>query len=178
MLAFGLQMEEFHTFSDAVVTTLIVLSTGSEGIYKVQFSIDPLLASLWHWLVVGIMYVVCLNLVLCILVDAYAESQAQRSEMEKEMHMPTLYEQCADTALYCLELAHAFFAIGESAAASVARSSRPLKRLSKNRTRIGVEAAGETKVPAGSGDLPLDGNSSTFEATFEKVEEIRASSVG
>ena len=177
MLAFGLQMEEFHTFSDAVVTTLIVLSTGSEGIYQVQFSIDPLLASLWHWLVVGIMYVVCLNLVLCILVDAYAESQAQRSEMEKEMHMPTLYEQCADTALYCLESAHAFFDIGESAAASVVRS-RPLTRLGNNLTRIGVEAAGETKVPAGSGKLPFEGNSSTFDATFDKVEEICASSVG
>ena len=172
MLAFGLQMEEFHTFSNSVVTTLIVLTTGSEVIYKIQFSIDPLLASVWHWLVVGIMYVVCLNLVLCILVDAYAESQAQRAEMEKDMKMPTLYEQCVDTALYCLESAHAFFLRSESAATSVAHSSRKLSRLISN-TRIGVAEAnpGEADGTVGS-DLPLDGEPSTFEATFQEVDEI------
>jgi hypothetical protein len=103
MLAFGQQMEQFHTFADAFVTTLIVMTTGSESIYEVQLEIDPLLASLWHWLLVCIMYVVCLNLLLCILVDAYGESKAQRAEMDEDFVIPTLYEQSLDTFFYCVE---------------------------------------------------------------------------
>jgi len=103
MLAFGQQMEQFHTFGDAFVTTLIVMTTGSESIYEFQLEIDPLLASLWHWLLVCIMYVVCLNLLLCILVDAYGESRAQRAEMDKDVAMPTLYEQSLDTFFHCVE---------------------------------------------------------------------------
>ena len=102
MLAFGQQIEQFHTFSDAFVTTLIVMTSGSESIYEVQLEIDPLLASVWHWLLVCIMYVVCLNLLLCILVDAYGESRAQRAEMDKDHILPTLYEQSLDTAFYCV----------------------------------------------------------------------------
>merc|ERR1719498_156289 len=48
MLGFGQQMEEYHTFSNALVTTLIVVATGTEEIHEVQYSIDPLLASLWY----------------------------------------------------------------------------------------------------------------------------------
>jgi hypothetical protein len=101
MLAFGQQMEEFHTFTDAFISTLIVMTSGSEDIYRVQLEIDQLLASLWHWLLVGIMYVVCLNLLLCILVDAYGESRAQRAEMDRDHILPTLYEQSVDAAWYC-----------------------------------------------------------------------------
>jgi len=103
MLAFGQQMEEFHTFSDAFLSTLIVMTSGSEDIYQIQLEIDQLLASLWHWLLVGIMYVVCLNLLLCILVDAYGESRAQRAELDKDHILPTLYEQSVDTAWYCMD---------------------------------------------------------------------------
>ena len=103
MLAFGQQMEEFHTFTDAFLSTLIVMTSGSEDIYQDQLEIDKLLASLWHWLLVGIMYVVCLNLLLCILVDAYGESRAQRAEMDKDHILPTLYEQTVDAAWYCGE---------------------------------------------------------------------------
>ena len=109
MLAFGQQMEQFHTFANSFVTTLIVISTGTEDIYEDQLEIDPLLASIWHWLLVCIMYVVCLNLVLCILVDAYGESQAQRQEREaKNEHLPTLYEQTVDTLWYCGEVIRGF----------------------------------------------------------------------
>ena len=103
MLAFGTHMEEFHSFSDAFVTTLIIIATGTEDIYELQFEIDPALASMWHWLLVCIMYVVCLNLVLCILVDAYAQTQLDRDEAEKDSLLPTLSEQCSDTAYYCYE---------------------------------------------------------------------------
>ena len=103
MLAFGTHMEEFHSFSDAFVTTLVIIATGTEDVYEAQFEIDPALASTWHWLLVCIMYVVCLNLVLCILVDAYAQTQVDRDEAEKDSHMPTLPEQCSDTAYYCFE---------------------------------------------------------------------------
>jgi hypothetical protein len=100
MLSFGQQMEEFHTFSNAFLTTLLVTTTGSEEVYENQLEIDPILASVWHWLLVCIMYVVCLNLLLCILVDAYGESRAKLAETVKDMVVPTLYEQSMDTALY------------------------------------------------------------------------------
>jgi hypothetical protein len=103
MLAFGQQMEEFHTFVDAFLSTLIVMTSGSEDIYRVQLEIDKTLASLWHWLLVGIMYVVCLNLLLCILVDAYGESRVQRAELDRDHILPTLYEQGVDAAYYCVE---------------------------------------------------------------------------
>ena len=44
------------------------------------------------------MYVVCLNLVLCILVDAYGETQAQHTGDAG----PSLFEQGADTASFCV----------------------------------------------------------------------------
>jgi len=100
MLSFGQQMEEFHTFSNAFLTTLLVTTTGSEEVYENQLEIDPLLASVWHWLLVCIMYVVCLNLLLCILVDAYGESRARLAESAKDIVVPTLYEQSVDTALF------------------------------------------------------------------------------
>ena len=101
MLAFGQQMDEFHTFPNAFLSTLIVMTTGSEEIYELQRDIDPFIASVWHWLLVGIMYVVCLNLLLCILVDAYGESRAQHAELNKNIVLPSLYEQTVDTAMYC-----------------------------------------------------------------------------
>ena len=85
MLAFGQQMDEFHTFPNAFLTTLIVMTTGSEETYELQRDIDPFIASVWHWLLVCIMYVVCLNLLLCILVDAYGESRAQHAELNKNI---------------------------------------------------------------------------------------------
>jgi hypothetical protein len=101
MLAFGQQMDEFHTFPNAFLTTLIVMTTGSEETYELQRDIDPFIASVWHWLLVCIMYVVCLNLLLCILVDAYGEARAQHAELNKNIVLPTLYEQTLDTAMYC-----------------------------------------------------------------------------
>lgn len=94
MLAFGQQMTEFHTFMDAIVSTLIVVTTGEADIYNKQFLISPGLASVWHWLLICVMWVVCLNLILCILVDAYAEAQAGVAEAEASI--PSLLDQAKD----------------------------------------------------------------------------------
>jgi hypothetical protein len=91
-------MEEFHDFMSAFVTTIIVSATGSENIYEKQFLINPLIASIWHWALICVMYVVCLNLILCILVDAYAGTVMARSKSDGPM--PSLYEQGVDTAQY------------------------------------------------------------------------------
>ena len=107
MLAFGQEMEGFHSLTESTVTTLIVMTTGTEEIYAEQHAIDPFLAALWHWLLVCIMYVVCLNLVLCILVDAYAETRLQKEEMANGDD-PSLYEQSLDTVVYCAENARSF----------------------------------------------------------------------
>jgi hypothetical protein len=103
MLAFGQQMEAFHDFTTSVVTTLIVMtsSTGGVEIYGKQFEIDPVTASVWYWLMICVMSVVCLNLILCILVESYGEAQAEKSG--KEGKLPTLSEQAKDTFGYLLE---------------------------------------------------------------------------
>jgi hypothetical protein len=142
MLAFGTQMEQFHTFPDAFVTTLIVMTSGTESIYEVQFEIDPVLASLWHWLLVVIMYVVCLNLLLCILVDAYGESQAQLkqaqlAETNKDYIPPTLSEQSLDMAFYCVELmkSHMLKAAGKRS------STKVEKNVSRQPSRVPAQTA-------------------------------------
>ena len=164
MLAFGQQMKEFHTFADSFVTTLIVMATGTEEIYEAQFAIDPMLASLWHWLLVCIMYVVCLNLVLCILVDAYGESQAQRDEMDKDMHMPTLYEQCVDTALYCVESTQEFvFEIKKHPA-------KLRKKLSRSTSVAPKQAAASTAAQS----ILMKHKSRRFEAFAGAEEETDA----
>ena len=96
MLAFGHQMEEFHNFYLAVKTTLIVMTTAATEVYDKQNEVDPIVASCWHWLMITVMYVVCLNLVLCILVDAYAAGRSERDDEDHQLY-PTLYEQGADT---------------------------------------------------------------------------------
>jgi hypothetical protein len=100
MIAFGLQMVEFRDFMSSLVTTVIVSATGSEDIYKKQYLINPLIASVWHWSLICVMYVVCLNLILCILVDAYTGTVAARSKSDGPV--PTLWEQSVDTAKHLL----------------------------------------------------------------------------
>mmetsp|Transcript_56874 Transcript_56874/g.106822 ORF Transcript_56874/g.106822 Transcript_56874/m.106822 type:complete len:727 (-) Transcript_56874:173-2353(-) len=99
MLAFGQQLEEFHDFTTAVVTTLVAFTTESE-VYGKQFAINPLTASVWHWLLVCIMSVICLHLVLCILVESYGEA-AQYADDDKSNL--SLFEQGVDTAKYLVE---------------------------------------------------------------------------
>lgn len=73
MLAFGQQLVEFHTFSSSVVATLIIISTGDADLYQRQRLVDPFLANLWHWILIMVLNVVCLNLLLAVLVQSYSE---------------------------------------------------------------------------------------------------------
>lgn len=100
MLAFGQQMAEFHTFQDSIVSTLVVITTGEADIYNRQYLISPAVASIWHWLLICVMWVVCLNLILCILVDAYSEAQTTASDSEEVT--PSLIEQAKETGLFYL----------------------------------------------------------------------------
>merc|ERR1712118_444209 len=100
MLAFGQQMEEFHSFPLSVISTMIVMTTGSAHYYPTQYEIDPVFACLWHWMLMTTMWVVCLNIILCILVDSYAEAKAKMLEEEDayEGAMPSLVDQSLVTA--------------------------------------------------------------------------------
>jgi hypothetical protein len=102
MLAFGQQMEEFHDFTTACISTLIVISKGSSDIYQKQFQIDPLVSSVWHWLLVCIMTMVLLHLVFCILVESFAEAQAAAlaEKVVSDVSPPTLLEQIIETKKY------------------------------------------------------------------------------
>mmetsp|Transcript_8989 Transcript_8989/g.10793 ORF Transcript_8989/g.10793 Transcript_8989/m.10793 type:complete len:320 (-) Transcript_8989:187-1146(-) len=100
MLAFGQQMIEFHDMISAIISTLTIMTTGDSAIYERQFELNPFIATVWYWTLVCIMYLVCLNLVLCILVDAYGEANAALSNDNE--HIPTLYEQGRDTLMYFL----------------------------------------------------------------------------
>jgi hypothetical protein len=99
MLAFGQQMEEFHDFTTACISTLIVIFKGGSEIYQKQFQIDPFLSSVWHWLLVGLMTMVLLHLVFCILVESYAEAQAvaMAAKACSGIRPPTLFEQSIET---------------------------------------------------------------------------------
>mmetsp|Transcript_28856 Transcript_28856/g.48749 ORF Transcript_28856/g.48749 Transcript_28856/m.48749 type:complete len:683 (+) Transcript_28856:288-2336(+) len=99
MLAFGQQLEEFHDFTTAFVTTLVATTTASD-VYAKQFAIDPLTASVWYWLLVCIMSVICLHLVLCILVESYGEAAQYADDDESSL---SLFEQGVDTAKYLVE---------------------------------------------------------------------------
>ena len=99
MLAFGQQLEEFHDFTTALVTTLVATTTASD-VYAKQFAIDPLTASVWYWLLFGIMSVICLHLVLCILVESYGTAAQFASEDEYNL---SIFEQGVDTARYLVE---------------------------------------------------------------------------
>jgi hypothetical protein len=105
MLAFGQQMEEFHDFTTACVSTLIVISKGSSDIYQRQFAIDPFLSSVWHWLLVCVMTMVLLHLIFCILVESYAEAQASvlAQRVMANENIPTLFEQGLDTTKFVVQ---------------------------------------------------------------------------
>ncbi|KAJ8613242.1 hypothetical protein CTAYLR_004539 [Chrysophaeum taylorii] len=45
MLAFGQQLHEFHTYSNSIVSTLIVITTGDADLYEKQHIVDPFLAN-------------------------------------------------------------------------------------------------------------------------------------
>jgi len=102
MVAFGQQLEYFNDVPNAFITTMIVMTKGEPDVYYQQYKIDPLFASVWHWLLVCIMYMVCLNLILCILVDAYGEAHNAHSEGNR-LTMPTLWQQTTDTFHYYAE---------------------------------------------------------------------------
>mmetsp|Transcript_31015 Transcript_31015/g.39917 ORF Transcript_31015/g.39917 Transcript_31015/m.39917 type:complete len:434 (+) Transcript_31015:438-1739(+) len=99
MVAFGQQLEYFNDVPNAFITTMIVMTKGEPDVYYQQYKIDPLFASVWHWLLVCIMYMVCLNLILCILVDAYGEAHNAHSDGDR-LTMPTLWQQTSDTFSY------------------------------------------------------------------------------
>jgi hypothetical protein len=104
MLAFGQQMEEFHDGVSAFITTLLIMTKGDADVYQRQYEIDPVFSSIWHWLLVCIMYLVCLNLILCILVDAYGEAHSAHENADR-LTMPSLMEQSWDTfSYYSMEL--------------------------------------------------------------------------
>jgi hypothetical protein len=95
MLAFGQKMEGFSNIFNAVMSTLIVMTTGDTVIYAEQYDVSPIIATIWYWLLVTIMYLVCMRLILCILMDAYGEASE-----DEEIDDTTLYEQGYDTITY------------------------------------------------------------------------------
>jgi hypothetical protein len=77
MIAFGVQMAEFHGFVSSFMTTVIVSATGINDIYKKQHLIKEFMASVWHWSFICVMYVICLNLIHCILACSLQQLRSQ-----------------------------------------------------------------------------------------------------
>jgi hypothetical protein len=98
LIGFGQKMEEFHDMYNAVISTLIVVTTGSSDVYVEQYKISPFIATIWYWLLIILMYLVCLRLILCILMDAYGE--ASEDEMVDDT---SLFEQGLDTLTYLVQ---------------------------------------------------------------------------
>jgi hypothetical protein len=74
IIVFGSQMEEFSDFPAALRTTAIVFATADTGTYEHQNQIDPWAATIWHWLLMAVMFFTLMNMVLAVLVDAYTDA--------------------------------------------------------------------------------------------------------
>jgi len=98
LLAYGPELEEFHTYPEAIITTLVVMSTGDDTVYNKMFEVDPILSSFWHWLLITIVWLVGLKIILCILVDAYAEAQERLKKEEEEEEMEQIEKNSSFTS--------------------------------------------------------------------------------
>ena len=74
IIVFGSQMEEFSDFPAALRTTAIVFATADTSTYEHQNQIDPWAATIWHWLLMAVMFFTLMNMVLAVLVDAYTDA--------------------------------------------------------------------------------------------------------
>jgi len=70
MLTYGAQLEEFHCVQCALQETAIIAMTGEPGLYSRMTAVDPLFSALWYWSLIAIVFMVVLNMVLGVLVDA------------------------------------------------------------------------------------------------------------
>jgi predicted nucleic acid-binding protein len=93
MLMFGQVMDQFHTFQESVITTLIVFFTANTAVYMEQRKISEIFAALWMILMIIIMFFVVVNMVLAIIVDAYQEALECRSP-----HDVSLLQTAMDSA--------------------------------------------------------------------------------
>ncbi|KAJ1454484.1 hypothetical protein M885DRAFT_618063 [Pelagophyceae sp. CCMP2097] len=80
MLMFGQVLQEFHTFKEAAVTTILIFFTADVTVYQKQREVDELSAALWNFLVFAILFFVMVNMVLAIIVEAYEEASKSCSE--------------------------------------------------------------------------------------------------
>lgn len=76
--------------TQALMTTMIIMTTGSADAYRAQLLVNPAFAHTWHWFLIVVLWVVCLNMVLCILVDAYSDAQTRVQEYMQDLG------ECAD----------------------------------------------------------------------------------
>jgi hypothetical protein len=120
MLAFGQKVDSFHDMTSAIIQTLVIMTTGDPAVYNRLLELNPAIASIWYWLLVCVMYLVCLNLVLCILVDAYGESNTM--VLNQEEHTVTLLEQGSDTAKHLFYSAAGVFGVKDSRCETVENS--------------------------------------------------------
>ena len=63
-LMFGQLLYEFHSFNEAVVTTIVTVFTFDAGIYTKMRQVDEILAAVWSILVFSIFSVTIVNMVL------------------------------------------------------------------------------------------------------------------
>mmetsp|Transcript_45200 Transcript_45200/g.130937 ORF Transcript_45200/g.130937 Transcript_45200/m.130937 type:complete len:607 (+) Transcript_45200:53-1873(+) len=70
MLTYGAQLEEFHSIEYALQETAVIAMTGDPGAYSRMLAVDPVFAACWYWSLIAIVFMVVLNMVLGVLVDA------------------------------------------------------------------------------------------------------------
>jgi len=70
MLTYGAQLKAFHCVECAVQETAIIAMTGDPEVYASMYSIDPAFAAIWYWSLIAVVYMVVLNMMLGVLVDA------------------------------------------------------------------------------------------------------------
>jgi len=99
MLLFGHRLEEFSSFEAAAVNTALAVVAVDSAIYEKQAEIDPVFAAVWFWPLMFIMFVVLLNMVLGVLVDAASTAASQPVG-----HSISLKSQAKRTAQHYIDL--------------------------------------------------------------------------
>eukprot|EP00928_Gymnodinium_smaydae_P100431 TRINITY_DN984_c0_g1_i1.p1 TRINITY_DN984_c0_g1~~TRINITY_DN984_c0_g1_i1.p1 ORF type:complete len:619 (+),score=62.44 TRINITY_DN984_c0_g1_i1:81-1937(+) len=80
VIAFGAELNEFSSMTNAIPSTALIVVAAEADLYEKQKEVDDVMATLWFWSLIGLLFIVMLNLTLGVLVNAASASHAEDRE--------------------------------------------------------------------------------------------------
>ena len=115
-LLFGHILDEFHSFGEACVTTLVTVFSADPGVYAKMRRVDEVAAAIWNLLVFSLFGMTVVNMVLAIIVDAYEDARSLQT-----VHDVSLNATAIDTVTH-------FFADNQQRWSAARRRVKSAKR--------------------------------------------------